>query len=35
MRLLENEPTIDTTKNYKNVPKLENVKNVLVFCNLI
>ena len=35
MRLLGNGPIIYTTKNGKNVPKLENVRNVLVFCNLV
>ena len=35
MRLLGNGPIIDTTKNGENVPKLENVRNVLVFCNLV
>ena len=35
MRLLGNGPIIYTTKNGKNVPKLENVRNVLVFCSLV
>ena len=35
MRLLANEPIIDTTKNDENVPRLEIVRNVLVFCNLV
>ena len=35
MRLLGDGSIIDTTKNGKNVPKLENVRNVLVFCNLV
>ena len=35
MRLLGDGPIIDTTKNGENVPKLENVRNVLVFCNLV
>ena len=35
MRLLEDGPLIDTTKNGKNVSKLEIVRNVLVFCNLV
>ena len=35
MRLLEDGPIIYTTKNGENVPKLEIVRNVLVFCNLI
>ena len=35
MRLLGDGPIIDTTKNNQNVPKLENVRNVLVFCNLV
>ena len=34
MRLVGNGPIIDTTKNDENVPKLEIVRNVLVFCNL-
>ena len=33
--LLGDGPIIDTTKNDKNVPKLENVRNVLIFCNLV
>ena len=35
MRLLGDGPIIDTTKNGENVSKLEIVKNVLVFCNLV
>ena len=35
MRLLGDGPIIDTTKNEENVPKLEIVRNVLVFCNLV
>ena len=35
MRLLEDGPVIDTTKNGENVPKLGIVKNVLVFCSLV
>ena len=35
MTLLGDGPIIDTTKNGENVPKLENVRNVLVFCNLV
>ena len=35
MRLLGDGPIIDTTKNGENVPKLEVVTNVLVFCNLV
>ena len=35
MRLLGDGPIIDTTKNVENVPKLEIVRNVLVFCNLV
>ena len=35
IRLLEDGTIIDATKNGENVPKLENVRNVLVFCNLI
>ena len=35
MRLLGDRPIIDTTKNGENVPKLEIVRNVLVFCNLV
>ena len=35
MRLLGDGPIIDTTKNGENVPKLEVVRNVLVFCNLV
>ena len=35
MRLLEDGPIIDTTKNGENVPRLEIVINVLVFCNLV
>ena len=35
MRLLGDGPIIDTTKNGENIPKLEIVKNVLVFCNLV
>ena len=35
MRLLGDGPIIDTTKNGENIPKLEIVRNVLVFCNLV
>ena len=35
MRLLGDGPIIDITKNGENVQKLEIVRNVLVFCNLI
>ena len=35
MRLLGDGPIIDTTKNGENVLRLENVRNVLVFCNLV
>ena len=35
MRILGDGPIIDTTKNGENVPKLEIVRNVLVFCNLV
>ena len=35
MRLLGDGPIIDTTKNGENVPKLEIVRNSLVFCNLV
>ena len=35
MRLLGDGPIIDTTKNGENVPKLETVRNVLVFCNFV
>ena len=35
MRLLGDGPIIDITKNDENVPKLEFVRNVLVFCNLV
>ena len=35
MRLLGDGPIIDTTKNVENVPKLEIVRNVLVFSNLV
>ena len=35
MRLLGDGPIIDTTKNGENVAKLEIVRNVLVFCNLV
>ena len=35
MRLLGDGAIIDTTKNGENVPKLEIVRNVLVFCNLV
>ena len=34
MRLLGDGPIIDTTKIGENVPKLEIVRNVVVFCNL-
>ena len=35
MKLLGDGPIIDTTKNGENVPKLEIVRNDLVFCNLV
>ena len=35
MRLPEDGPIIDITKNGENVPNLEIVRNVLVFCNLV
>ena len=35
MRLLGDGPIIDTTKNGEDVPRLEIVRNVLVFCNLV
>ena len=35
MRLLGVGPIIDATKNVENVPKLEILRNVLVFCNLV
>ena len=35
MRLLGDGPIIDTTRNGENVPKLEIVRNNLVFCNLV
>ena len=35
MRLLENGPIIDTTKNGVNVPRLENVRNIIDFCNIV
>ena len=35
MRLPGDGPITDTTKNGENVLKLENVRNVLVFCNLV
>ena len=35
MRLLEDGTIIDTTKNGENVPRLEIVRNVLIFCNLV
>ena len=35
MKLLGDGPIIDTTKNGENVPKLEIVRNVLVFCSLV
>ena len=35
MRLLGDGPIIDTTKNRENVPKLENVRNVFIFSNLV
>ena len=34
MRLLGDGPIIDTTKNGENAPRLEIVRNILVFCNL-
>ena len=35
MKLLGDGPIIDTTKNGENVPKLEIVRNILVFCSLV
>ena len=35
MRLLGDGPIIDTTKNGENVPRLDIVRNVLVFCTLV
>ena len=35
MRLSGDGPIIDTTKNGENILKLETVRNVLVFCNLV
>ena len=35
MRLLGDGPIIGTTKNGENVSRLEIVRNVLVFCNLV
>ena len=35
MRLLGDVPIIDSTNNIENVPKLEIVRNVLIFCNLV
>ena len=35
MGLLGDGPITDTTKNGENVPKLEIVRNVLIFCNLV
>ena len=35
MRLQGDGPIIDTTKNGENIPRLEIVRNVLVFCNLV
>ena len=35
MRLLGDGPVIDITKNGEYVPKLEIVRNVLDFCNLV
>ena len=35
MRLLGDGPITDTTKNGENIPRLEIVRNVLVFCNLV
>ena len=35
MKLLGDGPIIDTTKNGENFPKLDIVRNVLVFCNLV
>ena len=35
MRLLGDGRIIDTTKNGENVPRLEIVRNILVFCNLV
>ena len=35
MRLLGDGPVIDTTKNGENVPKLQIVRNILAFCNLV
>ena len=35
MRLLGNEPIIDTDKNGQNVPRLEQVRFVLLHCNVV
>ena len=35
MILLGDGPIIGTTKNGENVPRLEIIRNVLVFCNLV
>ena len=35
MRLLGDGPIIDTTKKGENVPRLEIVRNILAFCNLV
>ena len=35
MRLLGDGPIIDTTKNGENFPRIEIVRNVLVFCNFV
>ena len=35
MRLLGDGPITDTAKNGENVPRLEIVRHVLVFCNLV
>ena len=35
MRLVRDGPKFDTTKNGENVPKLEILRNVLVFCDLV
>ena len=35
MRLVRDGPKFDTTRNGENVPKLEILRNVLVFCDLV
>ena len=35
MALLDDGPIVDTNKNGKNVPKLEQVRSVLVHCNVV